>query len=63
MTMVHLGHGKAYYAMTSLDPDSPEYTEFEKNRQAIVHGHIVPINYCVHFGYSLHRWQTIVNAL
>ena len=63
MTQVHLGHGKAYYAMTSLDEDSPEYHQFEKNRPAIIHGHVVIINYCVHFGYSLLRWQTIVNAL
>ena len=63
MTKVHLGHGKAYYAATTLDEDSPEYRTFEKNRQAIIHGHVVIINYCIHFGYSLHRWQTIVNAL
>ena len=55
MTKVHLGHGKAYYAATTLDEDSPEYRTFEKNRQAIIHGHVVIINYCIHFGYSLHR--------
>ena len=26
MTKVHLGHGKAYYAATTLDEDSPEYS-------------------------------------
>ena len=41
----------------------PKNTELLRKRQAIIHGHVVIINYCIHFGYSLHRWQTIVNAL
>ena len=62
-TDVHLGHAKAYYALHPLKPGSPQEEAFEELRSGILKGHLVLMNYCIQFGYSFDRWQTIVNAL
>ncbi len=62
-TNVHLGHAKAYIAQTTLAPNTPEYETFEKQRGAILHGHLVLLNYALQFGYSYDRWKKIVNAM
>jgi hypothetical protein len=63
ITNVHLGHGKAYYADHDLKEGSPEEKLFTKQRQKILSGHLSIMNYCLHFGYSLNRWQKVVNSL
>ena len=63
ITGVHLGHAKAYYALTHLQEDSEEEERFEALRNEIIHGHLVLLNYALQFGYSYKRWQNIVNAL
>ena len=67
---IHLGHGKAYIAHHDVpppDPDDPDATdlqaELESWRDEAIRGHLVLINYCLHFGYSLKRWRNIVNAM
>jgi hypothetical protein len=62
-TNVHLGHGKAYYADHDLQEGSKEEQEFNAKRQQILAGHLSVMNYCLHFGYSLQRWQIVVNSL
>jgi hypothetical protein len=63
ITNVHLGHGKAYYADHNLIEGSKEEQEFQQQRQKILERHLSVMNYCIQFGYSLNRWQKIVNAL
>lgn len=63
MTGVHLGHAKAYIADTSLSKDSPEWEELQNQRAKIIQGHVVLLNYALHFGHSFPRWQSIVNAM
>ena len=63
LTGVHLGHAKAYIADTNLAPKSEELLAFESQREAIIEGHLVLLNYALHFGYSYTRWQSIVNAM
>jgi hypothetical protein len=63
ITNVHLGHGKAYYADHDLKEGSQEEQHFTKQRQKILTGHLSITNYCLHFRYSLQRWQKVVNSL
>ena len=63
LTDNHLGHAKAYIAQTSLQPDTPEYEIFQKQRAEVIHGHLTLLNYALKFGYSFTRWRSIVNAM
>ena len=63
LTGIHLGHAKAYIAKTTLSPGTPEWTTFQSQRQQIIYGHLVLLNYALHFGHSYARWQSVVNAM
>ena len=49
-TNMHLGHLKAYWARHSLVPNSNEANELEKQRQSTLDGHLLLLNYALHFG-------------
>ena len=63
LTDSHLGHGKAYLAKTDLDVKSDKYRKFQELRDSVIAGHVVLLNYALHFGHSYDRWQRIVNAM
>ena len=49
-TNMHLGHLKAYWARHNLAPESNEAKALEANRQATLDGHLLLLNYALHFG-------------
>ena len=61
----HLGHYKALFIKPLPDseqeiPGQPTFAE----KQTLIRRSILAIlNYCLHTGHSLHRWQTIVNTM
>ena len=61
-TNMHLGHLKAYWARHTLTPDSAEATELEQRRQATLDGHLLLLNYALHFGRLFNSWHMVVNA-
>jgi hypothetical protein len=59
----HLGHYKTVgkpiaYACTREERDA-----LEDDRIAILQAHLDIINYCMYHGYSLQRWQQVVNVM
>ena len=62
-TNMHLGHLKAYWACHTLAPDSEEVIELENRRQATLDGHLLLLNYALHFGRPFNSWHMVVNAM
>ena len=62
-TDMHLGHLKAYWARHTLPPDSNESTELEEKRQATLDGHLLLLNYALHFGRPFDCWKMVVNTM
>ena len=50
-----LGHYKADSAPHSHTPDTPEYEEYEDNRQQILNAHLYLLNYAIGHGHSFDR--------
>ena len=62
-TNMHLGHLKAYWARHTLAPDSPEAKDLENKRQITLDGHLILLNYALHFGRPYDSWKMVVNAM
>jgi hypothetical protein len=60
---MHLGHLKAYWTEHTISPDTDDAQELELTRSKILHGHLVLLNYVLHFGYSYTCWKSIVNTM
>ena len=60
---MHLGHLKAYWCEHTLPQGSKEAKLLEDIRKTIHDGHLMLINYAIHFGYSYEKWKSIVNTM
>ena len=61
----HLGHYKTLFTKmpSTQEVDEPGQPSFADKQAFIRHSILLIINYCLRNGYSLHRWQTIVNTM
>ena len=60
---LHLGHYHALIKPHHIARTDPAFAEVEQQRLAILDLHINLLNYAMKHGYSLTRWQTIVNVM
>jgi hypothetical protein len=62
---VHLAHYHALWKKSSIHQsgNSEAITNFETKREALIRAHLAILNYALRFGYSLHRWQKVVNVM
>jgi hypothetical protein len=59
----HLGHYKAVCRPIAYACEPHERADLEDSRLALLQAHLAIINYCLHHGYSLLRWQDVVNVM
>ena len=60
----HLGHYMALVKPHGISPSNNTlFAQMESQRAEILSVHLGIINYCLKFGYSLKRWQTVVNVM
>jgi hypothetical protein len=59
----HLGHYKTPAASIKHTCDQWEQESIEADRQDLLQAHLNVINYCLIHGYSLQRWQRVVNVM
>jgi hypothetical protein len=59
----HLGHYKALCRPIAYACDPHEQDDLKESRLALLQAHLEIINYCLRHGYSLTRWQDVVNVM
>jgi hypothetical protein len=59
----HLGHYKTLAAPIKHACDPDEQYEVDAHRQDLLQAQLHVINYCLIHGYSLRRWQRVVNVM
>jgi hypothetical protein len=59
----HLGHYKAVYRPIAYACEPHERADLKDSRLALLQAHLSIINYCLRHGYSLLRWQGVVNVM
>jgi hypothetical protein len=59
----HLGHYKALIKPITIACEPWEQDTIEGGRVALLQAHLHIINYCLTHGYSLQRWQHVVNVM
>ena len=59
----HLGHYKALFAQAFADADTGAAKQLQQRQTALIHAHLVLLNYSLKFGHAFDRWRDIVNVM
>jgi hypothetical protein len=60
---IDLGHYNALIRSHNVPLNTEAGQEIEAMRKALLHAHVVIINYALKFGYSYKRWKVVVNIM